>query len=195
MGWCSEFGIEIRPRCDHAMLPVSEACQCEECGALCPGRFDGCPAVWERGPLPDVALRRAPRPVPRGGGHDHRPDGRAVEAISWLAAEDGGAAAKGNGRNGQPRESATLRDGLVALRTKLGALRSALEEAKRTQAAPKQVVRLAEQLPYRVAVSVANAVQAGEAGRLEQVAEAVALMDETIQALRLGPAHDAEAGG
>ena len=33
------------------MMAGSSACTCAKCGAVCSGRFNGCPAVWERGPV------------------------------------------------------------------------------------------------------------------------------------------------
>ena len=52
MGLCHEFGAQIRADCEHPMRAGASACSCAECGVVCRGLFDGCPAVWERGPRP-----------------------------------------------------------------------------------------------------------------------------------------------
>jgi len=57
VGWCSEFGVEITA-CDHPMIARADACACEVCGARCEGRFDGCPAVWAKGPVQVELVRR-----------------------------------------------------------------------------------------------------------------------------------------
>jgi hypothetical protein len=50
MGWCHEFGDQINSACGHPMLAATDACSCQQCGTVCAGRFDGCAAVWARGP-------------------------------------------------------------------------------------------------------------------------------------------------
>ncbi|MGI9032284.1 MAG: BTAD domain-containing putative transcriptional regulator [Acidimicrobiales bacterium] len=52
MGWCHEFVCQIVPECDHPMTAGQQACTCDVCGAVCTGRFGGCPDVWEQGPKP-----------------------------------------------------------------------------------------------------------------------------------------------
>jgi hypothetical protein len=52
MGRCHEFGSQIREGCGHPMRAGERACACPECGVVCQGLFDGCPAVWARGPRP-----------------------------------------------------------------------------------------------------------------------------------------------
>lgn len=64
MGWCHEFGPQIRPGCDHPMVADAQACRCPECAVVCEGRFAGCAQVWARGPV-TVTLQRAA--VPEGG--------------------------------------------------------------------------------------------------------------------------------
>jgi hypothetical protein len=82
---------------------------------------------------------------------------------------------------------------LLELNTKVAELRSALRNPS-SRTAPRHLVSLAEKLPYRVAVTVANAVQNSEA-HLEKVAEAVSLVDETAKALRSASVNDPEAAG
>jgi hypothetical protein len=56
MGWCHEFGPEIRSGCNHPMVAGSGECHCDACGAYCEGRFKGCQAVWARGGTPPVVI-------------------------------------------------------------------------------------------------------------------------------------------
>ncbi len=66
MGWCSEFGCRIEPRCDHPMVAGRQSCSCEVCGQGCSGRFAGCAAVWAAGPKPRPA-RKASETTGVGG--------------------------------------------------------------------------------------------------------------------------------
>jgi hypothetical protein len=58
MGHCSVFDCQIAPGCDQPMEAHADHCSCPECGAVCPGRYDGCPDVWATA---TVALVPAPR--------------------------------------------------------------------------------------------------------------------------------------
>jgi hypothetical protein len=49
VGWCHEFGPQIHEGCNHPMVARADSCSCDRCGTVCRGRFNGCPAVWERG--------------------------------------------------------------------------------------------------------------------------------------------------
>lgn len=65
MGWCQEFGAEVRAGCGHAMTARPSSCACPECGAVCEGKFAGCAVVWANGPRlssvhrPPTAARRS----------------------------------------------------------------------------------------------------------------------------------------
>lgn len=50
MGRCYEFGAEIHAGCEFAMVVAAEGgrCECAGCGAVCPGRFNGCPSVTSK---------------------------------------------------------------------------------------------------------------------------------------------------
>src|SRR6266404_5241631 len=80
MGWCHEFGPQIREGCGHPMRAGESACSCPQCGVVCRGRFAGCAEVWARGPRevhvvspPAALVRRTP-----------------TEVLAWLqAAFDG----------------------------------------------------------------------------------------------------------
>src|ERR1700694_5755663 len=51
---CQEFGPDIKPGCDHAMVAGARSCGCDACGVICEGLFLGCREVWIRGPQPIV---------------------------------------------------------------------------------------------------------------------------------------------
>src|SRR3954452_25212902 len=100
MGWCHEFGPQIREGCGHPMRAGESACSCPQCGVVCQGRFAGCAEVWARGPRevhvvsPPAALARrtqtpvrAPRsPAEQSSGADQA----RTEELAWLqAAFDG----------------------------------------------------------------------------------------------------------
>src|SRR5438270_8923080 len=65
MGWCHEFGVQIRPDCGHPMQADRDSCVCIECGTACTGHFGGCPDVWARGPIPVTLIPSRPIVVPQ----------------------------------------------------------------------------------------------------------------------------------
>src|SRR4051794_39457703 len=100
MGWCHEFGPQIREGCGHPMRAGESACSCPQCGVVCQGRFAGCAEVWARGPRevhvvsPPAALaRRTPTPVRVTRTPAQQPSGAdqaRTEVLAWLqAAFDG----------------------------------------------------------------------------------------------------------
>src|SRR2546430_264977 len=100
MGWCHEFGPQIREGCGHPMRAGESACACPQCGVVCRGRFAGCAEVWARGPrevhvvAPPAALaRRTVTPVRVGRAPAEQPSGAdqaRTEVLAWLqAAFDG----------------------------------------------------------------------------------------------------------
>jgi hypothetical protein len=78
VGVCLEFGPPIVPGCGHAMVAADDRCACPACGAVCRGRFRGCPEVWNRGPQAVSVAGEAPggpgvaraRPAAGGMGAD-----------------------------------------------------------------------------------------------------------------------------
>src|SRR4051812_16120814 len=101
MGWCHEFGPQIREGCGHPMRAGESACVCPQCGVVCRGRFAGCAEVWARGPRdvhvvspPNALARRTVAPVRMGGRPAQEPSAGAeqarTEVLAWLqAAFDG----------------------------------------------------------------------------------------------------------
>ena len=61
------------------MVAADDRCVCPECGAVCRGRFPGCPEVWNRGPQAVSLAREAP-----GG----RGVARAWPAAGQMGAEE-----------------------------------------------------------------------------------------------------------
>lgn len=71
MGRCYEFGVSIRPGCEHVMVvpPEGGRCECTGCGARCTGQFAACatiiatpgyrPAVAPNLPMPQPQLEAA----------------------------------------------------------------------------------------------------------------------------------------
>lgn len=81
MGWCHEFGPQLREDCAHPMTAASSSCQCTACGFTCTGRFPGCAQVWAHaGSAPVVVV------VPPSVG-DGQPLGDVRHALSSIRAE------------------------------------------------------------------------------------------------------------
>jgi DNA-binding SARP family transcriptional activator len=103
MGWCHEFGSQIRAGCGHPMRAGENACVCPECGVVCTGKFAACDEVWARGPREvhlvaqplalmqrKGSLARVPPPVVADPSPDTTVDDDRREVLSWLqAAFDG----------------------------------------------------------------------------------------------------------
>ncbi len=158
MGWCHEFGSQVREGCGHPMTAGDTSCACPTCGVVCTGRFSACGAVWARGPR-DVTLASpviAPRPAVRaqanGGGPvipaepaavpEPADDGRG-EVLEWLqSAFDG------------------VRGDLALVIDAVGRQHEALTTLAQARAATTHLVELAEALPDRVRAAVADAVAA-----------------------------------
>lgn len=121
MGWCHEFGVEIAPGCDHAMVAHEDRCTCQNCGTTCRGKFDSCDRVWARGPI-DTPLRPA-SPVVEAG--DPVPIGAASSAAP-LAIPDPDPAPvpspSGGGVVASGAVQAALDGHLAALDQRLGAV-------------------------------------------------------------------------
>lgn len=107
MGWCHEFGAQVRDGCDHAMVAGSASCHCPECGFECSGKFAGCSVVWAAGPRDAAPRRREDRPA----GRRSTLAGEAGEAAGTADEAEGAGAALGPGarrslsavgRRGQP---------------------------------------------------------------------------------------------
>jgi hypothetical protein len=120
MGWCHEFGAQVREGCDHAMVAGAASCACPECGFECTGKFAGCSVVWAAGPRAVAPRRRDDRPAPRRAGRGAAADDAAAATEAevpagtgagsrWGRSPDGDAAGSRAARRDSPRLSAVAR--------------------------------------------------------------------------------------
>ena len=209
MGWCHEFGVQIKAGCSHPMEADHDRCACPQCQTACGGHFAGCPDVWARGPQP-VALVAAPaldEPPPRvlpgsqpllsdldeeWGQH---PDG--VAGAPALAGFDPSSdATPWNGI--ERRLEAWVRSGFDELRAELRAVNeavaaqhAALEELAEARAAELRAIELADTLPDRIGMALAAAVEARQeayVGRVDEVVNELATYLARTLPTRLGTA-------
>ncbi|MDP9388651.1 MAG: hypothetical protein M3Q48_12250, partial [Actinomycetota bacterium] len=146
MGWCHEFGAQVREGCDHPMQAGVGACSCAVCGTACNGRFAGCDLVWARGPRPVVRVR--PAGAPSG-------NGREATATPAPPPTDG------PGHPGHPDDLARLLAAVDDLRHDVAALAATF--ASRSEALDQsstRLVELVEDLPLRIGAAVRTALQA-----------------------------------
>ncbi len=132
MGWCHEFGPQIRHGCGHPMVAESMSCQCPECGTVCWGRFAGCHRVWANGPQAvdarrDQVASKPPTiraPLAAGGGAAGDPVGSRLR--SALPAVAVPASASRTAVTAEHLENAQLNNEngqeLIELRTDIAAL-------------------------------------------------------------------------
>ena len=183
MGWCHEFGVQVRDGCDHPVTAGSSACHCTSCGVVCEGRFGGCATVWANGPRqvtlvrPQVLVGRA-RPAPPDKGPDAEPepqrhpdavvspdDGR-VEVLEWLQGAFEG-----------------LRAELRVVHEALTRQEKALAALAEADSGIDRLLELAEGLPPRIGRAVSQAVS--QAVRQAEVArQAEAASQAVSQAVR-----------
>lgn len=161
MGWCHEFGSQIREGCGHPMTAGDTSCTCGTCGVVCAGRFSACSAVWARGPRqvtlasPVLAGRPAVKADANGGSGvvatepatvtNSADDGRG-EVLEWLqSAFDG------------------VRGDLALVADAIARQQQALNTLTHAEETTTHLVELAEALPDRVSTAVAGAVRAAAA--------------------------------
>lgn len=160
MGWCHEFGSQIRHGCDHPMVAGTDSCSCPGCGVVCLGKFSSCDLVWERGPR-QVTLVRAVHEAPAMALRD---DGQL--ALNPVRPEDR-APAPGTGAP-VPIEWTKILDGL---QSDLRVMSTALERqgevlerqgesmaARNGQAQTLRLSELVESLPERIGMAVSRAL-------------------------------------
>jgi signal transduction histidine kinase len=137
------------------MVAGESACRCEKCGMVCKGRFAGCAAVWERGPV-IVALGEKSRQVPV-----------AASAVS-------------SSLPAPMSETTDLRPLLQALRAELRVLNRNIDltwvrrddSADLTRAAA-QVMEAAEDLPSRIVSALAAALESQHRAIMADVRQAI----------------------
>src|SRR4051794_27793144 len=206
MGWCHEFGPQIREGCGHPMRAGESACSCPQCGVVCQGRFAGCAEVWARGPRevhvvsPPAALaRRTPTPVRVTRTPAQQPSGAdqaRTEVLAWLqAAFDGLRDELSVLAGGLARQQAVLsdlsenRDSEVA--TALAEVRGWAAELRNETLRLQGFERaVADQLRADVSASISEGVermastQEDSAGQQNDVREALAQVEARATALR-----------
>lgn len=154
------------------MVAGDASCHCVECGVVCSGRFRGCGAVWDRGPVqqPVVRRRAAKEPsVPSGPAAAesaaNEPAATATEPAPTApvrpSAPGRGAPPAGSGSD---RVSAFLM-ALDEVRSELGALHQAVERqqeflsaAERRERAMADVADMLDQIPARVSAAIRGAL-------------------------------------
>jgi len=125
------------------MRAGSASCHCDECGVVCPGRFEACPLVWAQGPQP-ITLEPAPSSILTPAVHTrhqtngnglHDPDGPTVVTGASaggdeLPAPDGPDAGEGSpAATGAGREAVRgLQNAFDALRLEVHGLRDVLAQ-------------------------------------------------------------------
>ena len=153
MGWCHEFGVQVREGCGHPVTAGDSACHCTVCGVVCEGQFAGCEAVWARGPREVTLLRpdgqrAGDRPVAaveaeRGPESDlYLEDGRG-EVLEWLRVAFEG-----------------VRADLTVLSNTVARQQRAIAKAARHEPDGDRLLEVADALPARVATAVSEAVRA-----------------------------------
>lgn len=166
MGWCAEFGPQIGAGCEHPMVAGDASCHCVECGVVCSGRFRGCGAVWDRGPVQQpVVRRRVAKPVPpvaAVASVDPSPAASVAPGPSPAAAPSGGASTPI--ATGGDRVSAFLM-ALDDVRSELRDLHAAVERqqeflaaAERRERAMADVADLLDHIPARVSAAIRGAL-------------------------------------
>lgn len=162
MGWCHEFGSQIREGCGHPMTAGDSTCACTTCGVVCAGKFSACSAVWERGPR-ELTLA-SPAVVRRPGAVFPRP-GTGGSAKPVVASEPAPVAAPADDGRGEVLEwlqSAFegVRGDLARVMEAVALQQKALAALTDAEGVTAQLAELAEVLPDRVCAAVAEAIAA-----------------------------------
>lgn len=185
MGWCQEFGAVIHEGCGHGMVAEPDHCQCPVCGVRCPGKFDACKNVWANGAAPVSLSEPSSPPSPAA------PPAVAPQGVSSLpaappvtepvipssrtaAVSSSSAAASGDDHHGLDQ----LRRMVAALPH---SIRAVLAEARQDQ--HHDLAATADQLAVVLAKRVAAEVDRFEAARTTPLAESLAELTASVQAL------------
>ncbi|HEX6311152.1 MAG TPA: hypothetical protein VF152_05965 [Acidimicrobiia bacterium] len=173
MGWCHEFGEDIRPGCDHLMSPAGESCHCASCATTCTGRFQGCTQVWARGPVdpdpaPDVHDPWLRAVLAQGTPDDPpRPAGPDMDAAGHRA----------------PERDPALGTAVGRLRHELHLLEG-VAEGLPAGARSDPITAMAGQLPRRIDAAIERAIGNGSSADLERMEQLAALVADTRLALQ-----------
>ena len=55
--------MQTRDGCEHPMIAGENSCRCQGCGETCNGQFEGCEAIWARGPRTPNVVTAGPSPL------------------------------------------------------------------------------------------------------------------------------------
>ena len=197
MGWCHEFGVQIRPDCGHPMQASQDCCVCTECGTVCRGHFGGCPDVWSRGPIPITLIPARPVSVPQV--EEREPvlivstpqvtepdysDERSSDLDEPMAAlePEPTMAAPPATRRDPDRDRmlawlvTTFRDiqqEVHALSESVGRQQALLADLSQARQAELRVAELAQNLPDRLGAAIAAAIEARQEGYIQRFDEVV----------------------
>lgn len=158
------------------MVAGDASCHCVECGVVCSGRFRGCGAVWDRGPVQQPVVRRRAAKEPSVPNGPAPAESTAAAAATEPAATATESAATAPVRpsspgpvappvgSGSDRVSAFLM-ALDDVRSELGALHQAVERqqeflsaAERRERAMADVADMLDQIPARVSAAIRGAL-------------------------------------
>ena len=183
------------------MRAGSDSCHCDQCGVVCKGRFEACPAVWAQGPQP-VVLEQVP-PVLRpaalvrreANGHGHDEPNRTAGPPDEGAATNGLPPAIVPTTGGSPEGAdgggvavQWIQHAFDALRLEVEGLRGALAQE---QALVATLVDKgthdsgldAESLRTLVEAAVGEAMRRDTADRNTEIAAAVASLRQDLEAV------------
>jgi hypothetical protein len=160
------------------MVAGESACHCDKCGMVCKGRFAGCTAVWERGPI-YVPLGHLKVPAEALAKTENRPDSTGdpehleVAPVLVISPSAPGPAA----------DTADLRPLIQALRAELQVLNRKIdqtwvlrrEEPNEANRAAAQVMDAAENLPNRIVAALASALEIQHRAVMAEVRHAIAV--------------------
>lgn len=143
------------------MVAGESSCRCSTCGAVCEGRFAGCPAVWAAGPRevslvePDAQSGASPAPVVSAFLSAERPE-RSHLAGAPSAPEAGDARAQVFDWLQDSFEG--LRSQLKVLSDAVGRQQQALGSMSEAGATAERLAELADALPDRIGEAVQGAM-------------------------------------
>lgn len=165
MGWCHEFGSQIREGCGHPMRAGESSCACTTCGVTCTGKFSACSAVWERGPreltlASPVVIRRPAAVAQRGSASN---GSRAAVTAEPAAVGEPGEDGRGEVLEWLRSAFDGVRQDLATLMEAVAVQQQALSTLSEAEGVTAQLVELAETLPERVSLALADAIAAAPA--------------------------------
>lgn len=156
MGWCHEFGSQIRDGCGHLMRAGETSCSCSDCGVVCKGRFSACDAVWARGPRQVTLARPVPTRPPTVVGEPISAATTPPPVAAQPAAAEPVDAGRGEVLEWLRSAFDGVRHDLAMVIEAMGRQQQTLSTLSQSEATAAKLVELVEALPERVTASVAE---------------------------------------